>query len=247
MHNLFFNRHLFLHALPEDEAYDEHGEHEDDASDFVAIARGEFCHLGGGGEVRLGVDEIAQESQNGVPYACTEGGEEEELTEVHAGQSGRNADELSHGGHKAAEEGGGRTVVTEIGFGVFNLGAVDQAHMADAAVGKTIDDGAAEPTGQIVVDECTEVGTEGGYDDHHEDVHRIILHQGEEGCRGHHDFRRERDEGTFNGHEYEDPPVVEVLEDKINEWLHGNGGVRMNDCADRTSRPDGFSLFWGQS
>lgn len=107
MHNLFFNRHLFLHALPEDEAYDEHGEHEDDASDFVAVARGEFCHLGGGGEVRLSVDEIAQESQYGVPHARTEGGEEEELAEVHAGQSGRNADELSHGGHKAAEEGGG--------------------------------------------------------------------------------------------------------------------------------------------
>ena len=87
--------------------------------------------------------------------------------------------------------------------------------------GEAIDDGAAEEAGEGVVDERADVGTERGDDDDEEDVHGVVVHQGEEGCWGHHHFGGEGDEGAFHGHEHEHPPVVEVLQDEVDERLHG--------------------------
>ena len=90
-----------------------------------------------------------------VPASGTESGVEQELAKVHARESGRNADKLSYGRYKTTEECRSSTVFTEEGFRFLYLLAVDEAHMANTAVGKAIDDRTSEPFGEIIIDECT--------------------------------------------------------------------------------------------
>ena len=99
-----------------------------------------------------------------------EGCVEEELSHRHSGESGGNTDELADGGDETAEEGGGGAVVAEIGFGVLNLRAVNQADVPETTVCETIDQGATEPTRKPIVDERAEVCTGGGNQHHKQDV-----------------------------------------------------------------------------
>ena len=71
---------------------------------------------------------------------------------------------------------GGSTVAAEVVLGVAYFLFVEQAHVADAAVGKLVDQRAAQPFGQVVVDQGTDVGADGGEDYHEDDVHAVVGH-----------------------------------------------------------------------
>ena len=90
-----------------------------------------------------------------------------------------------HGGHQSADDGGGGTGVAENGFGLLDLGTVDEAHVAHAAVGKGVDNGAAQPACQSVVDQCAEVGTQGGKNHDQHNVHALVGHGFPRGGRHH--------------------------------------------------------------
>ena len=160
-------------------------------------------------------DEPAEQCQNGVPDSGAEGCVEEELSHRHSGESGGNTDELADGRNETAEEGGGGAVVAEIGFGVLNLRAVNQADVTETTVCETIDQGATEPTRKPIVDECAEVCSGGGNQHHKQDVQCAVGGHGKKRCRRNHHLRGERNERTFHCHEYKNPPVVEVGEYEV--------------------------------
>ena len=56
-------------------------------------------------------------------------------------------------------------MLAEVCLGALYLGFVNEANMANAAVGKGIDYGASKEVGQIVVDDCTYDGTQSA--EHH--------------------------------------------------------------------------------
>ena len=61
---------------------------------------------------------------------------------------------------------------------------VDEAHMAETAIGKLVDNGSAYPLSQEVVDDSTQVGTDGcTYNNHYE------AHFAKVGCRRYDNFR----------------------------------------------------------
>lgn len=79
---------------------------------------------------------------------------EQELAYVHSCQSSRDTDKLANRLYQSAENGRCSTMLAEKLLCHFHLLAVDEAHVADSAVSKTVDDRAANPFCQIVVDEA---------------------------------------------------------------------------------------------
>jgi len=131
---------------------------------------------------------VTDSGEDGIPNAGSQCGEQEEGAELHAGQSGRDGDELAHGGYQSANESGYGTVLVKEFLGVLHLGFVDKAHMSEAAIGKLIDDGATEPFGQIIIDESTDVGTDGGEEDNEIDIKASVSGCGLPCCRGDYHF-----------------------------------------------------------
>lgn len=82
----------------------------------------------------------------------------------------------------------------EIGFGMFHLGAVNQAHVTDAAIGKFIHDGATQPFCQIIIDERTHVGSQGSHQYHEQNVHGAVGRHRQKGRGWNHYFRRKGNE-----------------------------------------------------
>ena len=176
---------MFLSAFVNKYGNDNDSQAEDNVSDFVAIA---FCDFGnlsrGGSSGNLSVDGIADKGEHDVPNAGSKCGVEQEVGKAHACQSGRDADELAYGGNEAAKESRGVTGLAEVFYGMFHLGAGIQTHVSETTVCELINNGSSQPFGKEVVDECTEVGTDGGYDDDEENVHRTVCQHGKKGSRG---------------------------------------------------------------
>ena len=80
-----------------------------------------------------------------------------------------------------------------------HFGFIDQAHVSETAVGELVDDGTSQPAGQIVIDNSTEVGSQGGEEHYQIDV-QLFVDCRFVGCRRNDYFGWKRNERTFNGH-----------------------------------------------
>ena len=74
-------------------------------------------------------------------------------------------------------------MLVKVVFRVLNLGFINQAHVSEAAVGELVDDGTSQPAGQIVIDNSTEVGSQGGEEHYQIDV-QLFVDCRFVGCRG---------------------------------------------------------------
>ncbi len=108
------------------------------------------------------------------------------------------------------------TVAVEVGLCHLHLLLVNEAHVAETAVGELVHDGAAQVIGEGIVDKRADDGAHCGKENHQEDVQLAFL-----GCQigsgGNHHFAGEGDETAFNGHQQGDDPIVEVFETPRNE------------------------------
>lgn len=111
---------------------------------------------------KFGGEPVAKICQHRIPDAGAKHGEQRELQEVHPCKSGRDGNELAYGRNQSTKECGDCPMLVEIFFGFFNLFGINEAHVAKAAVGKAVDDGAADPKRQHVVDHSTDKCTNGG-------------------------------------------------------------------------------------
>ena len=100
----------------------------------------------------------------------------------------------------------------EVFLRLLHLLLVEQAHVAESAVGKGIDNGTSEVSGCGVVDECSEVGSDGGAEDNEDDVEVAAFGGCAVGCGRHHEFTGNGDDGALKCHQEGDGPVVEVLD-----------------------------------
>ena len=153
---------------------------------------------------------IAECGKHDVPDACAKGSEQGKGAEIHARQSGGNGDELPDCRNEAAQEGGDGAVAVKIGFGFLHLLGIDEAHVPHPAVGKGIDDRAANEQRQDVVDDGSDECAKGGNEDNHHHVHVAVACR-EIGSRRDDDLAGEWDEGALDGHEQQDGAVGEVL------------------------------------
>ncbi len=135
---------------------------DDDPLDVVAVFKNLVVQLLFGDN---GVKIPAQTGKDDVPATGTEGGVEQKMTIVHACQSGGDADEMAYAWNESAGDGGQLAVGVEVALALLHLFLIEQAEMAQTAVGKAVDDGAAHIVGHDVVDGGAEVGTERGKED----------------------------------------------------------------------------------
>ncbi len=77
---------------------------------------------------------------------------------------------MADAGDEAAGDGGHHAVVVEVGLTLLHLLLREKTEVTDAAVGKTIDDGAAEVVASQIVDAGTDVGTQCGSQDDQYDM-----------------------------------------------------------------------------
>lgn len=94
--------------------------------------------------------------------------------QLHAGKSCRDGDQLADSGNQATDKSGECSVLVEIFFGMLHFGFIDQAHVSETAVGELVDDGTSQPAGQIVIDNSTEVGSQGGEEHYQIDVQLFV-------------------------------------------------------------------------
>ena len=101
-------------------------------------------------------------------------------------------------------------MAAEILLGILHLLLIYEAHVAEAAVGEFVHDGAAEPARKAVVDQCAEVGADGGKHDDEENIEAVVGHGFPRGGRHYH-LRGKGNKRAFDGHEQGDHPIVEVF------------------------------------
>ena len=202
---------LFLPSLVDEEYHNEDGNAQDDVTDFVAVFRRKLIHLLGRLKVCVFVDGPSDGGQHAVPNAGSQGREEQEFAQIHLCQTCRYADELANCRNETSEEGRHRAVFGKIVFGLFHRCLIDETHVSETAVGKAVNDGATQPLGQVVIDNRSQVCTNGGEHYDEPDAHRAIGH-GFPRSRRHHHFTGEGNKRTLDGHEYHHHPIVEVLQ-----------------------------------
>ena len=199
-------------ARHEDDGCECH-EAQDDNLDVVAVA--------GQAVVELllwhdGVHVPAQGGEHRVPESSADGGVEQEFPVAHARHAGRNGDEMADDGHEASGQCGHDAVAVEVALALLHFLLVEQAEVAPAAVGKAVDDGAAQIAACKVVDGGSAVGTErGGQDD---EPHVEMATGSEVGGWRHDELRGHGDDGALEKHEEPNPIVVEVFEDELIEF-----------------------------
>ena len=64
---------------------------------------------------------VAYHCQDDIPNTCPQSGIGQECGELHAGQSGRDADELTNHGDEAANKSGYDAMLIEILLGIFDF------------------------------------------------------------------------------------------------------------------------------
>ena len=85
-----------------------------------------------------------------MPTACTNSGEQNEFTVMHTGQTGRDGNEVTDYWNETTGKCGCYAVVVEVFLAFLKLLLVKKAHLTPLAVGKLIDNRAAN----IVGSEC---------------------------------------------------------------------------------------------
>ena len=162
-----------------------------------------------------------------MPEAGTDGGVEQELPIAHACHTCRNGDEMSDDGHEAAGQRGYDAVSVEVALALLHFLLVEQAEVSPAAIGKAIDDGAAEIASGEVVDGGSAVGSDGcGKNDH---PHVEVTAGGKIGCWRCHKLRWYWNDSTLQQHQEPYPVVVEVVKYELiyfhfrslSDWSYG--------------------------
>ena len=186
---------------------------EDDNLDVVSVAGKAFV------ELLLRHDGLhipAQNGQHGVPKTGTDGRVEQEFPIAHACHTGRNRDEMAYDWHETTSERGHDAVAIEVAFAFLYLFLIEQTKVSPTAVGKAIDDGAAQIASCKVVDGSPAVGTDGSCQN---DKPHVEMAAGSKvGGRRHHKLRGNGDDRTLKKHQKPYPIVVEVFENELVEF-----------------------------
>ena len=159
---------------------------------------------------------MADGGQHAVPNTGTQRRIEQERTHLHTGQTGRDGDELTDGGNKTAHKGRYGAVLLKVGLGLGHPVGVDEQGVGQARVGKLVDQRAAQPAGQVVVDQRADVGTQRGKEHDEVDV-QLTTRRGQPRGRRHDDFRREWDKRALDGHQQSDGPIIQVVQTPLNK------------------------------
>lgn len=208
---------LFLARFVNKISHHNQGEGYHGVAELVAVAGD------GVEELILGYDTlegVAHGSEDDVPKACTDGGVEDEMGEAHLGEACGNGDEVTDARHEAPDEGSYGAMIGEVLLGVLHFLLIEEAEVAEGAIGKGVDDGTSEVAGGGIVDEGAKVGTKGGAEDDEDDVEVAAI-----GCctvgGGRYDkFAGDGDDCAFECHQEGDGPVIEMVETPSYEGGH---------------------------
>ena len=155
--------------------------------------------------------EVAEQCEDAVPDGGAEERVKRERSELHLGKACRNRNQLADDSDEATDERRDGAVFAEIVFGLFNFLNVEQQEVAETAVCKLVDNRATENFSEEVVDVCADERTDGCEENDERDVEAgTWLESFVSGWR-HDEFRRERDERTFNRHQERDCAVIQVV------------------------------------
>lgn len=144
--------------------------------------------------------EVAKQRQDAVPNGCTEERVEREWGELHLGKTCRNRNQLADNRDEAADKCRDGAVFAEIVFGLFDFLDVEQQKVSEAAVCEFVYDRATENLGEEVVDVCSDERADCCEENDECDVEAGTWLESLISGRRHDEFRRERNERTFNRH-----------------------------------------------
>lgn len=95
---------FLLHAFIDEECHDEYA----DADKYITYLMAVFRYFGKQLFLVLNAgycgQVIADKSQDGIPKACTQGGVQQESSQLHACQTGRDGYQLAYGRYQAADK-----------------------------------------------------------------------------------------------------------------------------------------------
>lgn len=154
--------------------------------------------------------QVAEKSEHAVPDCSAEECENRKGQKFHACNTSRNRNQLSNDCNEAAYESGNGTMFAEVVFGFLHFTCIEKQEVSEAAVGKLVDDGAAQELCQVVVDECSDECSKACKCYNQGDVQIGVWLQSFVGGGGHHQFRRKGNEGTFDSHQKGYGSVVQV-------------------------------------
>ncbi len=154
---------------------------------------------------------VAKQRQDAVPDGGAEERVKRERSEFHLCKACRNGNQLADDGDEAADERRNGAVFAEVVFGLFDFLDVEQQEVPEAAVREFVDNRATENLGEEVVDVCSDERADCCEENDECDVEAGTWLQGFVGGGRHDEFRRERDERTFDGHQKRDCAVIQVV------------------------------------
>ena len=117
-----------------------------------------------------GVEVVAEDGEDHVPHARTDGGVEDEMAVVHLRQSRWDGDEVADAGDESSGDCCELAVIVEVSLTLLHLVLVEETEVPEATVRKAVDDRTAEVVTREVVERCPDIGTEGGEEDDEERV-----------------------------------------------------------------------------
>ncbi len=155
--------------------------------------------------------EVAEQCEDAVPNGGAEERVKCERSELHFGKARRNRNQLADDGDEAADKCRDGAVFAEIVFGLFDFLDVEQQKVSEAAVCEFVYDRATENLGEEVVDVCSDERADCCEENDECDVEAgTWLERLISGGR-HNEFRRERNERTFNRHQKRNCAVIQVV------------------------------------
>lgn len=117
-----------------------------------------------------GMEIPSEGGEDAVPCSSSDSGEEKEVPEIHACQSGWDADKVTDAWDKAACNGGYLSVFVEVFLAFFHFFLIEETHLSPFAVCETIDDRATEILSCYVIDCGSEVSAKGGEEYYEPDI-----------------------------------------------------------------------------
>ena len=143
---------------------------------------------------------VAEQCQDAVPDGGAEERVKRERSEFHLCKACRNGNQLADDGDEAANECGNGAVFTEVVFGLFNFLYIEQQEVTEAAVCELVNNRATENLGEEVVDVCTDECADCCKENDERNVEAGSRLESFVSGGRHDEFRRERNERTFNRH-----------------------------------------------
>ena len=113
-------------------------------------------------------------------------------------------------------------MVVEVFLCLLHFLLIQQTQVAEGAIGKSVDDGTPQIAGGSVVDESTQISTNGGTQYHEDDIQVAAVGSGTIGGRWYHQFTGSGDNGALEHHQEGDGPVVQVVDAPSDKCGHGN-------------------------